>query len=152
MLKLLTKALIFYFQFQGIGGRSLYNSGLGVMENDGHGVYMDIHKNAWTAERYANGDNITYPALSTIASSSLRANDFFITDRNFLRLKNLELGYTLPAIVSQKLYLQKARIYINATNLFTIDNMRFEDIDPEANNLSSYPVYRTFNIGVSLTF
>lgn len=146
------KGFDFYFQFQGIGGRSLYNSGLGVMENDGHGVYMDIHKNAWTAERYANGDNITYPALSTIASSSLRANDFFITDRNFLRLKNLELGYTLPAIVSQKLYLQKARIYINATNLFTIDNMRFEDIDPEANNLSSYPVYRTFNIGVSLTF
>lgn len=142
----------FYLQLQGVAKRSVYTAGIGAMETDGRGVYMDIHKHAWTEERYANGDAITYPALSATGSSSLRGNDFFITDRNYMRVKNVELGYTLPASISKSVRLEKARFYISGTNLLTFDSMKFDGMDPEANNLSSYPVYRTFNVGLSLTF
>lgn len=142
----------FYIQLQGAAKRSVYTSGIGATETDGRGVYMDIHKNAWTEERYANKESISYPALSTTGSSSLRSNDFFITDRNYMRIKNIEIGYTLPASISRSAKLEKARFYVSGTNLLTFDSMKFDALDPEANNLSSYPVYRTFNIGLSLTF
>lgn len=141
-----------YVQLQGAAKRSVYTAGIGATETDGRGVYMDIHKNAWTEERYAAGAPISYPALSATGSSSIRGNDFFITDRNYMRLKNVEIGYTLPASISRSVRLEKTRFYISGTNLLTFNSMKFEDIDPEANNLSSYPVYRTFNIGMSLTF
>lgn len=141
-----------YVQLQGAAKRSVYTAGIGATETDGRGVYMDIHKNAWTEERYATGAPISYPALSATGSSSVRGNDFFITNRNYMRLKNVEIGYTLPASISHSVRLEKTRFYISGTNLLTFDPGKFEDIDPEANNLSSYPVYRTFNIGMSLTF
>lgn len=146
------KAFDLYVQFLGTHGRSIMSSGLGVMENVSRGVYMDIHQQAWTAERYAGGEEISYPALSTATSSSMRGNDFFITDRNFLRLKNIELGYTLPSSLTHRVLIEKARIYLSANNLFTFDNRKFEAFDVEATSLSSYPIYRTFNVGLSLTF
>ncbi len=146
------KGFDLYVQFQGTSGRSIMSSGLGVWETDGRGVYTDLHREAWTAERYAAGEPINYPALSTVSTSSMRGNDFFITDRNFLRLKNVELGYTLPTDFSHKLLLEKARVYISGNNLLTFDNRRFEAFDVEASSLSSYPIYRTFNLGLSITF
>lgn len=142
----------FYVQLQGAGQRSAYSNGLGATETDGQGVYMDIHKKAWTEERYTNGELIKYPALSTSESSSLRPNSFFITNRNYMRVKNMELGYSLPQSVCKSIKMENARFYVSGTNLFTFDSMKFDDIDPEAGNLSSYPVYRTFNVGLSLTF
>lgn len=51
----------------------------GVYENQTKsGMYFPIHKNAWTEERYKANETVSYPALSTTASASLRANEFFI--------------------------------------------------------------------------
>ena len=98
------KAFDLYAQFLGTSGRTVMSAGLGVWENDGRGVYTDIHRQAWTAERYAAGEPISYPALSTVTSASMRNNDFFITNRNFLRLKNVEIGYTLPRGLTRHAY------------------------------------------------
>ena len=75
-----------------------------------------------------------------------------ITNRDYLRLKTLEIGYNLPSKICQKATLQAVRFYFTGMNLLTFDNRRFKDFDVEAINAASYPIYRTYNIGVNITF
>lgn len=143
----------FYVLFQGATGRSVYTTGLGATEVDIRGTYTDIHLKAYTTDRYLAGQEITYPALTTNGSStSLRANSFFITDRDYCRLKNIEIGYSLPQKIVRKALMTNVRFYAQAMNLFTIGDHKFKDIDIEASNCASYPIYRTFNFGVQVTF
>ena len=58
------------------------------------GVYLAMHKSAWTEDAYANGSSIEYPALTSTTSSSLTENSFFVSKANYLRLKNVTFGYT----------------------------------------------------------
>ena len=123
-----------------------------MYDNAFQGVYTDLHKQAWTAERYANHEEIAYPALSTGSSSSLTANDFFYSKNNYLRLKNVVLGYTLPKTFTQKFKVQEFRVYVSGNNLLTASSMKFKHIDPEQYSYYEYPMYRTFNIGLNLKF
>ena len=141
-----------YMLFQGATGRSVFTSGLGAWENEWRGSYADIHLHAYTPERFADGAEITYPALTSTNSTSLRANSFFITNRDYLRLKTLEFGYNLPSKICRKATLQAVRFYFTGMNLLTFDKRRFKDFDVEAINAASYPIYRTYNIGVNITF
>lgn len=141
-----------YVQLQGISGSAAFFSGVGVYDNAFQGVYTDLHKQAWTAERYANHEEIAYPALSTGSSSSLTANDFFYSKNNYLRLKNVVLGYTLPKTFTQKFKVQEFRVYLSGNNLLTASSMKFKHIDPEQYSYYEYPMYRTFNIGLNLKF
>lgn len=141
-----------YAQFQGIDESSYYFSGAGIMENAGYGVYNNLHREAWTAERYAAGVSIKYPALTTTSSSSLTSNDFFISDQNYIRLKNVEFGFSLPVSITNKLGIQKLRIYLSGENLLTFTDLKFERIDPENASWTSYPISRTYNIGLNLNF
>ena len=141
-----------YLLFQGATGRTIYSSGLGVMENEARGTYADIHLDAYTPDRWASGADITYPALTATTSTSLTANSFFVTKRDYMRLKTLEFGYNLPTKICRKATLQKVRFYFTGMNLLTFDKRRFKDFDVEAYNAASYPIYRTYNIGVNVTF
>ncbi|MDR1524437.1 MAG: SusC/RagA family TonB-linked outer membrane protein [Tannerella sp.] len=140
------------FLFHGTGRVSTVVSGVGAYENVFQGVFNDIHQNAWTPERYANGEKITYPALSLTQSTNHVENDFFIMNRSYLRLRNLELAYTLPASVSGKIGAGRIRMALNAQNVFTIDRMRTKYIDPEVSAMNTFQPYRVYNIGINLTF
>ncbi len=107
---------------------------------------------AWTPERYAAGDKITYPALSASSSVSHQANDFFIMDRSFLRLKNAELGYSLPKKALKAINLTKVRAYVSGTNLLTWHNMKTDCIDPEQTTSNQYPITKMFTFGLNVTF
>lgn len=141
----------FNLLFQGIGGYSRVLSGLGVYETSEKGVYTEMHEHAWTAERYAAGEEILYPALTSTTSSSLKANDFFCSKSDFLRLKNLTVGYTIPQSISRQVHIDKLRIYFSGENLLTFTNMKFKDIDPEKGSIG-YPIMRTFNFGLNVNF
>lgn len=138
--------------FQGVGKYTSNYSHQGVYEYIIQGTYFDYHKNAWTPERYANGDEITYPALSTRSTTNHVANDFFIMDRSFIRLKNIELSYTLPAGALKMLGVQKMRVYVSGQNLYTWDNLEMGHLDPENNDSLGYPVTRMANLGLNVTF
>lgn len=138
--------------FQGVGKYSSNYSQQGVYEYIIRGTYFDYHKTAWTPERYANGEKITYPALSTHSTTNHTANDFFIMNRAFTRLKNIVLGYTLPKSSLQMIGVQKLRVYASAQNLLTWDHLRMNHLDPENNDSLGYPVTRMINFGVNLTF
>ncbi len=140
--------------FQGIGQSSVYYSGYGIFENmTVNGFYQEQHFNAWTPERYANNEKISWPALSTSANSSETQNDFFIRDRSFVRLKNLEFGYTVPQAITKKIGVTKLRVYVNGQNLLTWDNLLFKIIDPEQKTTASViPIQRVMNIGANINF
>ncbi|GAB3427369.1 TonB-dependent receptor [Niabella aquatica] len=144
------KNLDFSFLLQGVRNISAPLSMSGV---SGISDFREVHKNAWTEDRAATGQEILFPRLSLGGSSSIRDfNDFFIENRSFIRLKNAEIGFRLPKTWFDRIKAQEVRIYLNGMNLFTWDKMRTKDFDPEVTNSLSYPVYRLYNAGVNITF
>ena len=137
---------------QGVSKYSNNYSDQGVYETIKLGTYFDYHKNAWTPERYANGEKITYPALSTLNNTNHTANDFFIMDRSFIRLRNVELAYTLPRGILNKIGVQRLRIYVSGQNLYTWDHLKMGHLDPENNDPLGYPVTKMANFGLNVTF
>ncbi|SEW51242.1 SusC/RagA family TonB-linked outer membrane protein [Chitinophaga arvensicola] len=146
------KAFDLNFLFQGTGEFSSIYGGQGVYETDYDGVFGARHANAWTPERYANQEPISYPALSLKKSVSQEANDFFSYNRSYIRLKNIEIGYTLPASVARRITAEKIRVLLSGQNLFTWHHMKSDDFGPEGGGYTSFPVYKVYNIGVSVGF
>ena len=80
-------------------------------------------------------------------------NDHYLQDASYIRLKNVEIGYTLPKAWTSKAGIQNVRIYVQGQNLLTFDNLGDVDMDPEIKNGdgSWFPVQR-INIGLNMTF
>jgi TonB-linked SusC/RagA family outer membrane protein len=118
------------------------------------GLYFDVHRNAWTAERYASGAEITYPALSysTASVSSSHRSDYNIYDASYLRLRNLEVAYTLPVRFSGFISAQAIRVAFNAQNLFTLDHTPSKYLDPEVREFTSMSPFRVYNITLGVKF
>lgn len=146
------KGIDFNVLFSGLGRYSKYYSGQGVVEWTKQGTYFDWTRNGWTEERYKNGEKITYPAISTTKTVSHTENDFFIQNRSFLRLKNIELGYTLPERFLSKVGVKALRVYVSGQNLFVLDNLRITHIDPEQNNSYGYPITKNVTLGLNINF
>lgn len=150
------KGFDLYLDFVGEGGRSgLFNASVGVAEfvneTTVEGVYMPHHNESWTAERFAQGYPINYPALSSSASSSLQANSFFASKIDYLRLRNATIGYSLPSKLVSRLGMTKLRFYVAGQNLLTWDNMKFEGLDPEVQHIYN-KIYRSINLGLNINF
>ncbi len=139
---------------QGVAQVSEYYSGWGVMEYDGNGNYYKYMQNAWTPELYNAGATISYPRLTTIAggSSSEQPNSYFCFDKSYTRLKNAEIGYSIPTKLLKKIGLQKVRIYANGQNLLLWDNLPTKNFDPEQSNALSVPIPRVINFGANIVF
>lgn len=73
-----------------------------------------------------------------------------IRNASYLRLKNIEIGYSLPRMLLNKVRIQKLRVYANAYNLLTFSNIK--ELDPEMPEQYKYPMAMNFNFGVNLTF
>lgn len=76
-----------------------------------------------------------------------------VRDGSFIKIKNITLGYTLPANISRKVLMEKCRIYATAYNPFIfVKDKQLKDTDPETNGSDAFPTYRQFVFGVNLTF
>ena len=75
---------------------------------------------------------------------------------SWFKLKNIQLGYTLPTALANKMFLQKCYVYVNATDVFTLVSSKYEGFDPErdtfADGYGHYPIPRVFSIGLNLSF
>ena len=118
------------------------------------GRYSDVHKNAWTADRYANGEKITYPSLSysTASASDSHSSDFNLYDSSYLRLRNLEVAYTLPASWAGFISAEAIRVAFNAQNLLTFDHTPSKYLDPEIRSLTGMNPFRVYNITLGVKF
>lgn len=112
--------------------------------------------NAWTP---TNTNTDVPRAIYQDPNGNTRESDRFLENGNFVRLRQLQLGYTLPSSLTQKVYLEKLRFYVSGENLFTIT--KYDGIDPEfsrSNVLNTgidkliYPFTRSFTVGAQLTF
>lgn len=138
-------------QGAGLSSRQYHNV-IGFDESPYGGIYSDIHTKAWTPERAASGSEITFPALSRQQSVSRQPNDFFTMSSSYVRIKNLELAYSLPSSVLKLIHAREIRVVVNAQNLFTWDFLKTDCIDPEIASLDQFQNYRVFNVGLKLTF
>lgn len=80
-------------------------------------------------------------------------SDFWYTNVTYLKMRNIELGYTLPKQWTSKVGISKFRVYVAGQNLLSFDNINF-DIDPEitATNGMAYPNMKVVNVGFSMDF
>lgn len=114
--------------------------------------YSTWADNAWSP----TNPNGSYPKVSDRASSAVSGglynSTFWLNNASFTRLKNVELGYTLPASALQKIRISGLRVFVSAFNVFTITKVK--DYDPEGTSGSGqfYPEQRIFNIGANVKF
>ena len=103
-------------------------------------------KNAWTLDN----KDANFPRLGSTVSK--QTNSFFHRNASFLRLKNVELGYTIPQKAFGNVPIKSLRVYLAGYNLFTISGLK--EVDPETSDgeFQTYPQMRIFNAGVKLTF
>ncbi|SEW36775.1 TonB-linked outer membrane protein, SusC/RagA family [Chitinophaga sp. YR573] len=118
---------------------------------------------SWANNRWSpSNTNGSYPRADDRASSSINGglyrNSFWLNNASFLRLKNVELGYTINAAILSRAKIAGLRVYANAFNLFTVTKVK--DYDPEGANSSGpynstgqfYPQQRIVNVGVNVKF
>lgn len=112
-----------------------------------------IWKDAWTETNHNASMPRIYTDTNSPSCSRQVQSTFWLQNTSYVRLKNLQLGYTLPKLVLNTLGVSNLRIYYSAENLFTFDSMKI-NIDPEATSqrLSSYPLLRTHAFGINVTF
>ncbi len=146
--------LDFSFLLSGVAQTSRMYMGWGTAEFALAGFYSDWHWQAWTEDRYENGDEILYPALGMGAGSSQpsEGNSFYLLNRSFLRLKNVELGYSLPQRWLKSLNISRVRIYVNGNNLLTWKKYPVNTIDPETTTTLTYPITKMINVGFNVVF
>lgn len=145
--------------FQGAALSSLQLSGPAVydfptMGSQGNnmGKVKGMHLDSWTPEN----PNAKYPALhlGNHPNNKNDASSLFLYDASYLRLKNIEIGYSLPQKWIQKVHLQQVRFYLQGMNLLTFDKLGDVNMDPETGDGdgSWYPIQRVYNFGVNVTF
>ena len=96
-----------------------------------------------------------YPRLSTQSSTNnVYTSDFWARDASYLRLKNVQIGYTFPKSLTRKFYVESLRLYVSGSNLLTFSALSALGIDPEAPSVNNgyYPQQRVISLGASLTF
>ena len=134
-------------------GRGIFDWSGNVARPEGIKNYFELHKYAWTPDKAANGGDIRYPRLHVDGISGNTApSNYWLTDLWYMRLKNLEFGYTFPKHMTKAIGLENLRIYLNGLNLFTIDNMPFKYLDPETAKSLSHPISSNYNVGLNITF
>jgi TonB-linked SusC/RagA family outer membrane protein len=131
--------------FQGVTGVTIMESGNYFYAFQNNGNAPEMAAGRWTPSTSATA---TYPRLS--ASNNLnnfRPSSFWQKDGSFIKLRSLELGYSLPDNIISKMKLANARVYLNGTNLFSLDHMN-GFTDPET--VTGYPAARTFSAGIRI--
>lgn len=144
------------FQLGSAWGHKLYNVNRLYYEGmDAGRNYFRSTLNAWTPQN--TGSDIPRAVLGD-PNQNTRESDRFLENGNFVRLRQLQLGYSLPKTLAKKLFLEKCRLYVSGENLFTIT--KYSGIDPEFSSsildtgVDSfvYPFTRSYVVGLQVTF
>ncbi|WP_394332695.1 MULTISPECIES: TonB-dependent receptor [Prevotellaceae] len=127
---------------------------------NGHESAKSLILERWTQERYENGEPISFPRLSLSPNkdtdNNYKDSNLWIRDASYLRLKNIEVGYTFGKELVKPLGVESIRLYVSGTNLITWSDVI--DLDPEAPSrsgnveINTYPLQKIYNIGLNINF
>jgi len=144
------KGFDFSFFLQGVGKADGYLTGSArhpFINNSA--MPQDVHLDRWTPQN----TDASYPRFVYMRTHNTRLSSWWLEDASYLRLKNIQLGYTLPKHISSKIRAEKVRLYASGDNLFTKTDF-FYGYDPEApvgSGAGYYPQMKTFTFGVSVS-
>ena len=119
-----------------------------------------VNRSVYTLNRWrGEGTSTTFPRVTTGATSNTLFSDFFVEDGSFVRIQNVQLGYTLPSDLMEKMGADSLRFYLSVNNLYTFTE--YKGYDPSASSGAPigggidqgfYPVPRTYFLGVNFKF
>lgn len=137
--------------FQGLANESFWINAVSTSPFQGQTqllkVYADSHWSEDKRDIYA-----LWPRLSSyINSNNVQTSTYFMRDGSFLRLKQVELGYTLPQRLTNRIHVDNLRFYLSGSNLWTWSRFRLWDVEMAGNGLG-YPIQRIINLGINITF
>lgn len=114
-------------------------------------IFEDVADNRWTLEN--QNPSARYPRLSMSKNTNNQQNStYWLRDMSFLRLKTVEIGWSLPERLSRKAGLSKARVYVSGNNLLTFSGFNLWDPELDSDYGNAYPQMRTVVFGVNLNF
>jgi TonB-linked SusC/RagA family outer membrane protein len=154
--------------FQGVAGVDIYNSNIAYRFGN-ENITKDFYDHRW----HGAGTSNTYPSANVGAAANSAPNSFFVSSGSYFRVRNAQLGYTLPQGLLTKWAVKKIRIYANAQN--AINLFGYKGFSPEVGPVPTdnaekittarsnttlnagldanvYPLYATYNFGINLTF
>lgn len=138
---------------QGVADVDIYNSNLGFRFGN-ENFSKEFFNNRWRGA----GSSNAYPSANIGGGTNYLPNAFFVESGSYFRIRNIQLGYTLPGASVSKLKLSRVRIYANAQNAFNFFSYR--GFSPEVGggptnaglDANVYPLYATYNFGLNVTF
>jgi TonB-linked SusC/RagA family outer membrane protein len=147
------KAFDLVVDFQGVAGVQIYNANLGNRFGT-ENFTEDFFNNRWRGEGTSNA----YPSPNIGGGLNYRSNSFFVENGSYFRVRNIQLGYTLPTDLISKWKLKQVRVYINAQN--AINLFTYRGFTPEIGggptragvDVNVYPLFATYNAGLNVTF
>lgn len=154
------KGIDLSFSFQGVFGNDIYNGGGKFMSANGD--YWDNQTKDQLTRWRKPGDITNVPQARFDSQNGTAESSRYVSDGSYVRLKNVTIGYTLPASIIKKLNLSKVRIYATGQNVFTFT--KYKGWDPEVNSdaystnvtqgidFYSAPQAKTFILGVNIGF
>lgn len=132
--------------------RGIDNSNLGsrtVLAHDAATKYY--YYNEENPSDPANNIHAKYPRLKYNSSGAHYDNERYLHNASYIKLKNLQIGYTLPKMLVEKIKLQNVRVFVVGENLITITD--FPGLDPEmSNSVNAYPTAKMLSAGINLVF
>jgi TonB-linked SusC/RagA family outer membrane protein len=139
--------------FQGVAGVDIYNASQAIRFGT-ENFTKDFFDNSW----HGQGTSNTYSSADLGGGANYLPNSFFVESGSYFRIRNAQLGYTIPGSLAQKWRMKTLRVFINAQNLLTITD--YKGFSPEVGgkpteagiDVNVYPLYATYNFGINLTF
>jgi hypothetical protein len=142
---------------QGVSGRdvNLLDAPWQTIAFQNNGNVYDIAKGRWAyypEEGIDTRATATYPRLSALGNTNnYRNSTFWMKNGAFLRLRNVEIGFSLPESVLRKMKISGARVFFNGINLLTWSPLlKNYNLDPET--ITGYPALKSFNFGTTINF
>jgi TonB-linked SusC/RagA family outer membrane protein len=159
-----TMGLNLSFGWKGVDLRMLFSASLGndiYRSYERQDVINNNYQTEWLDRWSETNPSGSYPRLTTLdANNNSRASDFYVEDGSYLRLKNLQIGYTLPRAIVEKAKMKSLRLYASFDNLLTLTG--YTGYDPEigtsgwildtAIDKGFYPQLKTMGFGLNASF
>ena len=143
------KGFDFSMFLQGVGKADGYLYGQGIMPFNMGGTVQEQHKNRWNP----TNTNAAFPRFAFNEINNEQNSSFWLKDAAYLRVKNIQLGYSLPSGLLKKVSIKNLRLYVSGQNLFTFENF-WDGYDVEApiSDGSWYPQLKVYSLGLNVKF
>ena len=125
-----------------------------ILPGQNSGGYYNVfsnYKDRWTTDNPSQ--NVFYPRL-TYGPNTINAqpSTWWLKNTSYVRLKNLEIGYSLPKKFAERSFISSARVFLRGTNLLTFSHFKLWDPELDASDGGQYPLMRSYSVGLEFKF